>query len=573
MSFEAKDYPISDIFNKSVFIIPRNQRRYVWKRINWEELLEDIILSTRTDSKPHFFGSIVLKVNGNDEGKVDGLNYYTIIDGQQRLTTVTIMLLAIMKLFNERGMNDEFLGTIDYLRSKNNRNQEKLIMNSEYHLSLSGLIHAIIEMKPDDSSSISAFVDSHIISKVKDKQIGEALKYFYFDISKEIETSENPNERLLNIRDAITKMVLVKIVSSSEEDSYTIFEILNARGQELEDCELLKNYIMRYIQPEDARDEVKQKWEEMESALGDSMKRFIKHYTTHKFGNSKDKKESSYRTIQKQSKGSNIRQLLDDIKLKSEYYLKFINPIKNGEHANCIGVEYEIFQFFKSKKQEQFRPVILSLIHQKELGLLSIDMYEQALKYVYTFYVCYNIIGEERSNKLEDVVYKYARLLENDYSQSMLKEFAQNLKSRIPSYDWFENAFCNLGWSNHFKIYNDEKNKQRVKITLEIIEKYTAQLFEVNDFTIEHVLPDSESETNSQIGNLIPLEQTLNDRCGSKALAEKYLIYLESSFKSARGFTERYKGKEFSPEGRTRFLAKLVYNNILELNQFDFDRE
>ncbi len=68
MSFEAKDYPINDILNKAVFDIPRNQRRYVWQQENWKELLEDIVIATRSGARPHFIGSIVLK----DNGKIDG---------------------------------------------------------------------------------------------------------------------------------------------------------------------------------------------------------------------------------------------------------------------------------------------------------------------------------------------------------------------------------------------------------------------------------------------------------------------------------------------------------------------
>lgn len=96
MSFEAKDYPISDILNKVVFDIPRNQRRYVWKKSSWQDLFEDVLFSI-TEEKPHFIGSIVLKKGS----KKDGLSYYTIIDGQQRLTTITLFLVAIMKHFHE----------------------------------------------------------------------------------------------------------------------------------------------------------------------------------------------------------------------------------------------------------------------------------------------------------------------------------------------------------------------------------------------------------------------------------------------------------------------------------------
>lgn len=566
MAFEAKDYAISDILNKSVFNIPRNQRRYVWKKPHWQDLYEDIVFSI-TETKPHFVGSIVLE----GEGKKDGLSYYTIIDGQQRLTTITIVLLAIMKHFHENDMTDDFLGTISYLQSKNNSNQDITILNSEYHVSLASLIRNMIALK-DKSLSMASFVEANTLSKTKDKCIGDALRFFYSAIRDDVQQVDNVQKRLREIRNAVLDMTAVKIVSSSEEDSYTIFEILNARGQELAAHELLKNYIMRYIQPTERRDDAKMMWEDMERAVGSSMDKFIKHYATHRFGDTRDKYNSPYQAIQKATHGQNIGELFDDIKLKSEYYSKIIHPDK-GEDGNCDEIEYAIFDFFRTKRFEQFRPVLLSLIHQRSLGKLSSQKYELTLKYIYNFFVCYTIIGEEKSNKLEDVVFKYARMLEDSYSDELLQEFANNLKRKIPSYEWFLNAFKNVGWSNHYDLYKGEKNKTRVQIILEVIELFVSQAHNAHDFTVEHILPDSDGITNAQIGNLIPLEDALNRSCANKSLTDKCGFYEKSSFTSARGIATRFREKPFDPSKRTEYLAKLMYNNILELNQFDYSKD
>ena len=566
MAFEAKDYAISDILNKSVFDIPRNQRRYVWKKPHGQDLYEDIVFSI-TETKPHFVGSIVLE----GEGKKDGLSYYTIIDGQQRLTTITIVLLAIMKHFHENDMTDDFLGTISYLQSKNNSNQDITILNSEYHVSLASLIRNMIALK-DKSLSMASFVEANTLSKTKDKCIGDALRFFYSAIRDDVQQVDNVQKRLREIRNAVLDMTAVKIVSSSEEDSYTIFEILNARGQELAAHELLKNYIMRYIQPTERRDDAKMMWEDMERAVGSSMDKFIKHYATHRFGDTRDKYNSPYQAIQKATHGQNIGELFDDIKLKSEYYSKIIHPDK-GEDGNCDEIEYAIFDFFRTKRFEQFRPVLLSLIHQRSLGKLSSQKYELTLKYIYNFFVCYTIIGEEKSNKLEDVVFKYARMLEDSYSDELLQEFANNLKRKIPSYEWFLNAFKNVGWSNHYDLYKGEKNKTRVQIILEVIELFVSQAHNAHDFTVEHILPDSDGITNAQIGNLIPLEDALNRSCANKSLTDKCGFYEKSSFTSARGIATRFREKPFDPSKRTEYLAKLMYNNILELNQFDYSKD
>lgn len=568
MSFDAHDRQIGEILNRVVFDIPRNQRKYVWTENNWKELLEDVVFSCRKDVTPHFMGSIVLE----NKGKNDGLDYYTIIDGQQRITTIVLALIAIMKLLVEYGMDDDYYGTLDYIRVKNNRNQKRSIIVSDYHSSLANLIEGIEEKKIITNQTMAAFVDTKILSKKKDKILGDALKYYYNEIKRICENSNDHTNKLLEIRNAIINMTIVCIVSTSEEDSYTIFEILNARGQELEDHELLKNYIMRYIQPVDRRDIAKRKWEEMELKLGNYSKRYISHYARHRFGKAQGDKDSDYRIIYKNTKGSDINALLNDIKLKSEYYLKFVNPQIQGEDKNCTEIEYEVFSFFKKKRQEQFRPVVLSLLHQKELGNLSESLYEQSLKFIYNFFVCYTLIGEEKSNKLQDVIYKYAVILENNYSYDNLKEFGHTLKGKIPNYDWFLNSFRNLGWSNHSEMFKGNKNKHRVQITLEIIEKYMSQKFEIPEFTIEHILPDSESEENAHIGNLIPLEIKLNNKCGNKRLEEKYKIYENSDFTTARGITKRYKYKEFNIAKRTEFLCELVYNDILEIKQFDYKK-
>lgn len=563
MAFEAKDETVGELLNKVVFTVPRNQRRYVWEKEHWEELLEDILFSCKAGKKAHFLGSIVLK----DEGKKEGIARYTIIDGQQRVTTITLILIAIMKLFVERNMQDEFLGTIDYVMTTNNRNQKMPILTSDYHLSLEKIINKIVEFNNSEAITIDAFVNSCILSSVKDKKIGDAIKFFYKSISAELEQEkDNANEKLLEIRDAIIEMVLVSIISSTEEDSYTIFEILNARGQELEQYELLKNYIMRYIEPVENRDSAKEKWEEMERELGPYIKKFINQYAWHKYGIVEGM--STYRIIQKKTKGTNVNELLDDILIKARYYCKFIKPTI-GDEGNCLEYEFRIYSFFKSRRQEQFRPLMLSLLHQRELGKLSESLYEQTLKYLYNFFVCYTIIGKEKSNNLRDTIIQYACTLENDYSDEKLLEFGEALKKKIPSYEWFEVSFSNLGWSNHTEIFKNSKDKERVRLTLEILEKFVSQRFDIDEFTIEHILPDSQGEANAHIGNMIPLESRLNGLCKDKKLEEKYDLYEKSNFSTARGIKNRYAGKEFDPSKRTKYLAKLVYNNILELEQID----
>mgnify|MGYP000771498184 FL=1 len=338
MSFEAKEKSVDKLLNDAIYCIPRNQRRYVWNTQNWADIYDDVELVVDGISQSHFIGSIVLK----DEGKDEGLQKYTIIDGQQRILTLTIFLASIMFMLKKRGMLDDFNGTLKYLIAKDIKAKDREIVYPEYHLSLPKIVNKLKDCSQKDLSSysITAFANLCTVSQAKDKSIINAFKFFAGKLQN------LDDEKLLATRDALIGIGYVNIISSTDEDSYTIFEILNARGLDLEDHELLKNYIMRYLQPKERRDDAKRIWEEIENNLGSSIDDFLRHYALHKYNYNNDKKQSIsvYKSLQNATRGRNVDKLLDDIKLKSDYYTAFINQ------TNCLPKEKEVFMFFKTKR-------------------------------------------------------------------------------------------------------------------------------------------------------------------------------------------------------------------------------
>lgn len=388
MSFEAKEKAVDKLLNDAIYYIPRNQRRYVWTTQNWADMYDDVLLVADGVASSHFIGSIVLK----DEGKDEGLSKYTVIDGQQRILTLKIFLISTMFVMKKRNLMDDFGGTKKYLRAKDIKNKYREIVYPEYHLSLPKMVTMIIDTPQNKlaNCSINAFANMCLVSAAKDKNIIDAFKFFSGKLS------ELDNEKLLSIRDAIIGIGYVNIISSTEEDSYTIFEILNARGLDLEDHELLKNYIMRYLLPVERRDDAKRTWEEIETNLGKSIQAFLRHYAIQKYNYNNDMKKgvSVYKAIQCATKGRNVDILLDDIRLKSMYYSRILNPDVTDP------IEYEIFSFFRSNRVEQFRPLILSLMHQYANENIDAETYHSTLRFLHTFFICYKIIGEENSNKL-----------------------------------------------------------------------------------------------------------------------------------------------------------------------------
>ncbi len=559
MAFKALQKKVSDLLTGSILEIPRNQRRYVWKEEHWRDLLNDLdfAIQNNAHNKKHFIGSIVLK----EEEAVNGINHYTIIDGQQRTFTIVLFLSSIMQLLKERKMEDDFMGNYRLLISTDLKNQSSCIINSDYYISLSSVIKCICDW--NNTVSLNDILNSHIVNKHIEKPIKNCLLFYYNELKK------RSNDDIIIIRNALIETNFVEIIATTDEDSYTIFEILNARGQDLEDHELLKNYIMRYIRPQEQVkiDEVKVKWTEcIDKELKNNIKKFFKHYTTHKFPTVT--KDSIYKIIQKGTPSRDVNALFEDILRKVNFYKVILNPIKDGEECNCTAIEYKVFSFFKKKKAEQFRPAILSLMNQHCLGNINENKYNEALNFLFLFFICYNIIGEEKSNKLEDPIYKYSPLIENEFTESVIDQFTESLNKRLPNKDAFINIFKNVGWSNHTAFYKDSKNKERVKIVLEILEKEKSGIELPEDYTLEHILPDSEGEENALIGNIIPLEKPLNERCKNKSLVEKIPIYKESNFAIARGFAIRYENNidNFTPQKRTQAIAESIYKFITNVN-------
>lgn len=564
MSFDAHEERVMELFNRKVYSVPRNQRRYVWNRDNWQELFDDVLAVVHGRISSHFIGSIVLKT----DPVINGLPNYSVIDGQQRTITLSIFLTSIMFWMKKQGMEADFKGTLPYIVAKDDKNNDILMVRTESNGSLESIANAIICLSEDDvkKATANSIVEGNLINKA-DNNIGNAFKFFMNAISNECEKTSDSQLLLLKLRDAVRDITFVNITASTEEDSYTIFEILNARGLDLEDHELLKNYIMRFIQPEENRDIAKAEWNRMEATLGHSyLTKFVRHYTTHRYGDLRTKTDTSdYKIIQEKNRGKDTKDLLNDLEKKAQYYLRLIAPIADGENRNCSETEYRIYSFFKKKRQEQMRPVLLSLIAQNACGNLTDELYEETITFLYNYFICYNIIGAENSNRLTKTLYKYAALINRECSEETIQEFIGELRKKLPPEDVFINAFMTVGWSHHNNIYEGEKNKTRVQTVLEIVERYHNHGICIDGFTIEHFMPDGESNNNGQIGNLIPLEDDLNRKCNGKSIAEKLKIYSDSSYRSARNFAKRYQDKEFDPIKRTQFMAIEVYEEILQL--------
>lgn len=554
MAFEANQQKISFLLGKKIYSIPRNQRKYVWDKENWKDLLEDLDF-IQGKEKVHFLGSIVLNTLPN-QNKPD-VEYYEIVDGQQRVTTIILILIVIAQIFKERGEDALFQGLLPYIQTTNINNETSCTLLTDVHTCIVNLVSNVSVMD-NGYNSLQSLITGCITNHEQDKNIEECLKYYYEKLNA------RSTDEVASFRNALIETNYVNIKTVGEEDAYTVFEILNARGVELDDHELLKNYILRYTVPVNNIDITKQEWkDEIENKLGRHISNFLKHYVSHKYGFSgATKNRAVYDVIKKNTSVPDVNALFVDLKLKAKYYQMIVCGRNNPEED--ISEIDRVFKYMLANRSLLYRPIYLSLLHQNDLGNLSEENLIKTLKCIQYFFVCYNLISKETSNKISEGIQKYAERLENSYSNDVLKQFLLHLKNRMPTKEEFRNTFKLIGYSNHCEYYHDNKNRQRAEMALRILEQIKSGCVEVHSFTLEHILPDSQDRENAIIGNLIPLESNLNELCADKTLAEKIQIYDRSNFTTTRNVANRYRGIEtsFKIVTRTNRMADELYDEI-----------
>lgn len=553
MAFEARQQQISFLLGKKIYFIPRNQRKYVWSDDNWKNLLEDLYFTQET-GKSHFLGSVVL--NTQPQPNNDDVEYFEIVDGQQRITTIILILIVIAQIFKERRENALFQGLLPYIQTTNINNKTSSTLYTDVHTCIMTLISTVADIDTP-YNTMQKLITNCITNKKQDLIIEKCLRFYYENLNT------RNTEEVAAFRIALVSANYINI-KTNDEDAYTVFEILNARGMDLEDHELLKNYILRYTVPVNNIDIARQEWkDEIENRLGKHITNFLKHYIAHKYGIAGvTKNRAVYDTIKKQTSVAEVNKLFCDLKLKAKYYQQIV--CENDLQGNQITEIDRVLKFMLSNRSLLFRPIYLSLLHQAELGNILEAQLVKIFKCIQYFFVCYNLISKENSNKISEGIQKYASLIENEYNNEVLKQFLQHLKDRMPTKNEFRNAFKLIGYSNHCEFYHDNKNKQKAEMALNILEQIKSGCVDVPSFTIEHILPDSLNRENAMIGNLMPLEENLNGLCKDKPLNEKIPIYDKSKFLTVRNVSNRYRDNVagFNINSRTTVMADDLYNEI-----------
>mgnify|MGYP000234564694 CR=1 FL=1 len=224
MSFEADDKHVYDLFTKRCYGTPRNQRQYVWNKRNWQELFDDVLLVATGKEATHFIGSIVLY---KENDRKNGISYFTIVDGQQRLTTITLMLAALRNAFFRLGSDNLAKGIHQFIERENVDYENEYILNAEtsfpyFHSQIQAYPDEIIVTDSDigveEQNLKNAFdrIEGNLIKDLtnlvlKKKYEFDKLKDKKYNFSLDEDDQRKVTEFLRSIRDKIRSLKLVFI--------------------------------------------------------------------------------------------------------------------------------------------------------------------------------------------------------------------------------------------------------------------------------------------------------------------------------------------------------------------------
>src|SRR5690606_33260544 len=261
MKIESRDTDIESLLVGSYFHIPRFQRPYSWDDENLNDFWDDVVVNQSDD---YFIGSMVVYKKDKQQ--------YGVVDGQQRLTTITILLCVIRDYFLSVGSQDLAEGVHQLIERKDRNNKNEYVLKTE--TSFPYFQEHIQKFDDDPELIIDIQMEERNLKNAHtrfNKLVGSVVSAIDQDASIK---SENKNdlkiEKLLSLRDAVLNLNLIFITLDNEDDAYLIFETLNTRGKDLALTDLLKNHFSKHLKSKGDVDHTKLKWSSLLDTIHNS---------------------------------------------------------------------------------------------------------------------------------------------------------------------------------------------------------------------------------------------------------------------------------------------------------------
>jgi len=514
--------------NGLIYRIPRFQRDYSWTEQEWEDLWTDIQGTISEGGEPaHYMGYLVLQTQDD--------KIYDVIDGQQRLTTLSLIVLAVLKNLQrlvESGHDAE-------------KNQKRMEQIRHTYIGFLDPITLVPQSKLKLNRNNDNYYQTYLVPLEKlpvrgfrssEHSLRRAFEWFDQRLLKEVvERSDDPGVSLAGFVESMSDKLFFTVITVTDElNAYKVFETLNARGVRLSATDLLKNYLFSVLHRENQHEHemanLETRWEKMVGRLGsESFPDFLRvHWNSR---NSFVRQTELFKTVR--SKVCNRKEVFELVRRMDEdmdTYVSLTQP-EASEWSAEAKRHARLLRMFSVRQ-----PLPLLLAAKRKLDEKE---FEAVLRACAVISFRYNVIGNLPTNEQERIYNSVASKVSSGHLVRA-NEIIKSLAGIYPSDKSFSTAFAE-------KVIRttQSRNGRIVRYILCQLEDRlggTSHDFDAGSFNIEHVLPvspaggwedfsDNEAEELVyRLGNMTLLATDKNREIGNKPYSEKRDIYRQSHF-------------------------------------------
>ena len=556
MELIAETRTVNEIFSQSrKYVVPRFQREYSWTEEQVAELWEDVTDQIGQDADgnvvhdEYFIGSVVFV---GEDSKPEHL----IVDGQQRLITLTLLVRAIVDRLWE-------LGDLSAAKATHSNMIEGIDNDGRPYFKL------INESpKPYFQNEIQALEPAglNIAATEEEKRLRTTLEYFKSRLAAYKIGSTQPMEVAKSIRSQVLNYLkVIQVTAKSEDDAYTIFETLNARGLSLTSVDLVKNWIFKNYDQTHPNDNAKDIWGNIRKRVSSfsSPEAFFRHYWNSKYAfASDDRIYKSFKKLLKRGAILPAKELLLEIDLSSKNYEKIGSPRDNDWALQKEKGIKRAFELLNQYRVTQPRPFLLALMDMRDKKLVGQTDFIRMIESIERFHFVFSNLCKERASGLEG---KYARAAKRLYAagssksniKTVLTDLTVYLSNKRPDEKSIKNSLKSISYSPSGGPEN--KIIQTVFSKIELYLHKTSEL-NIGSLSIEHVRDRSSRATwVDSMENLIPLDEALNNSIpGGISFDEKKAYYCKSQLKIVDEFLRQNSQSTWEVDDAERWIDTLT---------------
>ena len=439
------------------FIIPIYQRFYSWDIEQCRQLYNDIVSMQKNGRKAHFIGSIV---NVVEHATATGIEKFLIIDGQQRITTI-LLLLTALRDYAEKTQDNNI----------NTRRIDNTFLKNEY---VDGYERYKLLLTDSDREIFISLVEHKPINNGTKSRLLENYKFFADKINDKV-------LQPLEIYESIGKLQIVNItLDRSDDDAQAIFESLNSTGKELSESDLIRNYLLMGLDSDEQTYIYEHSWRPMEKLFGiASMDDFFRDYITMKLARipNKNRTYEEFKHYSINSEFASARDLCADLYKYAVYYTDIIFMRSTDSEIKYL------YEDINELRMSISYPFLLRVRDDYEKKIISDSEFKQVLRLCIS-YVFRRSICDFPTNSLNKTFATLRNAIKPDDYVNSIKAFFLMCSGyrEFPDDDKFIAAFVN----------RDIYTMQTHKFILSRLENFDNKApINMANYTIEHIMPQT----------------------------------------------------------------------------------